>query len=77
VRYAHAARYDDPIRVVTHVAAAQSRTITFAYEIYREDNPPQLLATATTKLIAIDERGVPRRLPPALLQRFRESSIPD
>jgi acyl-CoA thioester hydrolase len=77
VRYAHAARYDDPIRVVTRVAAAQSRTITFAYEIYRDDNPAQLLATATTKLIAIDERGLPRRLPPALLQRFRESSIPD
>lgn len=77
VRYGQAARYDDEILVRTRIAATQSRTITFAYEIHRSSGPPQLLATATTKLIAIDERGAPRRLPPELLQRFRESAIPD
>lgn len=74
VRYAQAARYDDPIRVITRIAAAQSRTITFGYEVYRDDDGT-LLATASTKLIAIDERGVPRRLPQDLLQKFRESAI--
>jgi acyl-CoA thioester hydrolase len=75
LRYGQAARYDDPILVVTHIAAAQSRTITFGYDIYRESaDAPQLLATATTKLIAIDGRGTPRRLPDDLFQRFRDTA---
>jgi acyl-CoA thioester hydrolase len=73
VRYARAARYDDPIRVVTRMQAAQSRTVTFAYDIYREGAAAlELLATATTKLVAIDLAGTPRRLPEDLLRRFRE-----
>ncbi|MGH7446010.1 MAG: acyl-CoA thioesterase [Longimicrobiales bacterium] len=78
LRYARAARYDDAIRVVTRLDGAQSRTITFHYDIFREpsDRAADLerLATAQTKLIAIDENGAPRRLPQELLQRFRDSS---
>jgi acyl-CoA thioester hydrolase len=74
LRYARAARYDDEVRVVTRVQTLQSRTVTFAYEIHRVHEPPELLATATTKLIAIDETGTPRRLPPDLLDRFRDCS---
>jgi acyl-CoA thioester hydrolase len=77
VRYGQAARYDDAILVRTRVAAAQSRTITFAYEIFRDGSTPVLLATATTKLIAIDGRGTPRRLPEDLLERFRDNASPD
>ena len=72
IRYAQAARYDDPIRITTRVEAAQSRTITFAYEVAREDaGDTTLLATATTRLIAIDENGAVRRLPSELVERFR------
>ena len=75
LRYARAARYDDDIRIVTRVTAVQSRTITFTYEIIRVDGPSaELLATASTRLIAIDERGAPRRLPPELHERFSEAS---
>ena len=75
LRYARAARYDDPIRVVTRVADARSRTVTFHYEIFRDDDrEPELLVTAATTLIAIDEAGASRRLPPELLQRFRDST---
>jgi acyl-CoA thioester hydrolase len=86
VRYGRAARYDDAILVRTRVAAAQSRTITFAYEVLREAyggghpaplNAPERLATASTKLIAIDERGTPRRLPENLLEIFRDHASPD
>lgn len=78
LRYGQAARYDDPILVRTRVSAAQSRTITFAYEVYREGGAePVLLATASTKLIAIDENATPRRLPNHLLQHFRQSANPD
>jgi acyl-CoA thioester hydrolase len=76
LRYARAALYDDPIRVVTRISAAQSRTVTFDYEVHRErDDGTELLATARTKLIAIDESGSTRRLPQDLLERFRDSSI--
>lgn len=74
VRYGQAARYDDALRVVTRVTAAQSRAISFGYEIHREGEQPALLATASTRLVAIDERGTPRRLPPELLERFRAGS---
>lgn len=77
LRYARAARYDDDIRVVTRIESAQSRTITFSYGVYREHGAElELLTTAQTKLIAIDESGAPRRLPPELLQRFRDSATP-
>jgi acyl-CoA thioester hydrolase len=76
VRYAGAARYDDAIRVDTWVERVQSRTITFGYEIAREDEDDDdgaavRLATATTKLIALDGRGATRALPSSLLGRFR------
>ncbi|HUF49270.1 MAG TPA: thioesterase family protein [Longimicrobiales bacterium] len=72
IRYARAAHYDDEIRITTRVAAAQSRTITFGYDVARDTaGGAELLATATTTLIAIDERGAPRRLPSDLIERFR------
>jgi acyl-CoA thioester hydrolase len=75
LRYARAARYDDSIRVVTRIETAQSRTVTFHYDILRErDDGVELLATAATKLVAIDDNGTPRRLPQELIERFRDSS---
>jgi acyl-CoA thioester hydrolase len=74
LRYARAARYDDAIRISTRVAAAKSRTITFAYEVWREEpGRPELLCTATTRLIAIDADGAPCRLPTDLIRRFRDT----
>ena len=75
IRYGQAARYDDSVRVATRVLAAQSRTITFAYEVVREHQDGDvLLATATTKLVAIDEHNSPRRLPAAIIERFRDAA---
>jgi acyl-CoA thioester hydrolase len=70
VRYSVAARYDDGIRVETWLEAVKSRALTFAYEIHRED-PPALLATARTTLVAIDGGGRPRRLPDSILDLFQ------
>jgi acyl-CoA thioester hydrolase len=76
LRYARAARYDDDIRIITRIDAVQSRTITFSYRVLRERGPElELLATAVTKLIAIDRNGVSKRLPPELLQKFRETTL--
>jgi acyl-CoA thioester hydrolase len=75
VRYGQPARYDDTIVVRTRLTAAQSRAVTFAYEVYREDAAGlQLLAVASTRLIAIDEGGATRRLPSVMLEKFREFS---
>jgi acyl-CoA thioester hydrolase len=77
LRYGRAARYDDPILVVTRLADARSRTVTFSYRIFREEpGGPVPLADATTKLMATDDSGATRRLPTDLLERFRALSIP-
>jgi acyl-CoA thioester hydrolase len=73
LRYARAARYDDDIRIMTRIESVKSRTVSFAYEVWREDEAgDELLATAATKLIAIDAAGAPTRLPDALIRRFRD-----
>lgn len=74
LRYARPATYDDRIRVVTRMHDVRSRTMTFHYDVYREGEDAELLATAVTTLIALDENGSPRRLPGELLERFRAST---
>lgn len=72
LRYLRAARYDDAIRVVTRLAAAQSRSVAFDYEIYRDNGDERLLVRAMTRLVAIDGSGATRRLPADLLESFRD-----
>lgn len=78
VRYGRAARYDDCIRVVTRIVAVQSRAVTFSYRILRENGDTHdPLATATTRLIAMDATGASKRMPSQLLQRLREHLSPE
>ena len=77
LRYIASARYDDLITVETWLERAQSRLLTFRYEVYREEPGPRLLlATATTKLIAMDRSSTPRQLPAELLARFKNAQTP-
>jgi acyl-CoA thioester hydrolase len=72
VRYHAPARYDDLVRVVTRMESAQSRALTFAYELSRVDESGHCrIATAATKLIALDSNGLLRRLPGPLIEQFR------
>jgi acyl-CoA thioester hydrolase len=48
-RYRRPAKYDDPLRIRTHVTSARRRTITFGYEILH-DETGELLATGETLL---------------------------
>ena len=74
VRYAAPARYDDTVAVTCGLERVQSRSISFNYEIPRlEPGPEQRLATARTRLIAIDKNGIPRTIPSELLVRFRDA----
>ena len=64
VRYHQPARYDDVLRVETRLERVQSRSVTFAYEVLRQEPGPEpRLASATMKPIALGRNGAPRTLP--------------
>lgn len=74
IRYSASARYDDLVQVQTWVDRVQSRSVTFAYELLRaEPGPPVRLATASTKLVALDRSGAMRTLPAEIVDRFRHA----
>ena len=74
VRYVASARYDDLITVETTLERVQSRVLTFVYRIYRDEPGPRtLLATATTKLIALTREGATRVLPAELIEKFQDA----
>lgn len=70
VRYGAPAHYDDLIRVESWVESVKSRTITFGYEIARDDPDPAAIARARTVLVSLDEHGRPRRLPGHIVDLF-------
>lgn len=70
VRYGAPAHYDDLIRVESRVESIKSRTITFAYDITRDDPDPAPIARASTTLICLDEKGRTRRLPAEIIELF-------
>lgn len=65
IRYHAAARYDDLIRAEARIEQLRSRTIEFAYRIFRvnEGGSTERLATAATTLIALDRESRLRKLP--------------
>jgi acyl-CoA thioester hydrolase len=75
MRYHAPARYDDMIRAETWIEEVRSRTVTFGYEILRLDEdglgPPERLATAQTRLIALGHDSRPRTLPPELIHSLQ------
>jgi acyl-CoA thioester hydrolase len=72
VRYMAGARYDDLVTVEATLERVQSRSLTFSYQIYRDDPQPRaLLATASTKLIALTPDGATRQLPAKWIEKFK------
>lgn len=75
LRYERAARYDDVVRIECTLERVQSRSITFRYQIHREQpEPAERLATAMTRLVALAADGAPRTLPRELLESFRNAT---
>ncbi|MFC4425926.1 acyl-CoA thioesterase [Deinococcus navajonensis] len=64
VEYRRAARYGDALTLTTRLGSLRSRTMTFLYELRRED---ELLATGETRHIATDRTYRPSRLPDDVL----------
>ena len=71
VRYHAAAEYDEEVRVLSRIERVQSRTVTFAYEIRGIGERDRRIATASTTLMALDDGGRPRTLPPSVLHALR------
>ncbi|HEV2522385.1 MAG TPA: thioesterase family protein [Candidatus Acidoferrales bacterium] len=61
-RYERPARYDDPLRIRTHVISVRRRTIHYGYEILH-DETGQLLATGETLHVVCNGKGRPKQLP--------------
>ena len=74
LRYGAPARYDDLIRIDTRVAQVRSRAVTFEYDVLRiAPEPEQKLASARTRLVALNRAGAAVSLPPHLMERFRNA----
>ena len=77
LRYHASARYDELVRVTTHVQSVRSRSIVFAYLIERveEDGSATRLVTASTGLTPIDRAGRLRALPAEVMDAFRRPAL--
>jgi len=66
-RYKAAAKYDDVIIIRTNVQGTTNVTITFQYQVFKEEGNV-LLATGATTLACVNEQNRPCRLPAEIAQ---------
>lgn len=72
VRFIAPARYDERVFIRTRLERLQTRAVTFAYELSREtEDGDARIASAITKLVAMDRNGVARKLPEDFLTTVR------
>jgi acyl-CoA thioester hydrolase len=62
VRYRAAARFGDPVQVVTRLTDLHSRRVRFVYEVRSADDQT-LLATGSSEHICVDDDGRTTRIP--------------
>jgi acyl-CoA thioester hydrolase len=62
-RFRRSARYDDLLDIRTAVAFVRGVRVGFNYEVHRDEDADNPLATATTVHATVDSEGRPRRLP--------------
>ena len=73
VRYHAPARYHDTIRVVTTLAEARSRALTFDYVVTHAERGTRFV-TARTTLVSLTPGGRVAPLPADILDRLRDES---
>jgi len=69
-RYLRPARYDDLLRVRTHVTEVRNRSMKFEYEVVQSETG-ELLATGSTSHVICDRKGKPKMLPEKYRKFFR------
>jgi acyl-CoA thioester hydrolase len=75
IRYRQPARYDDVLRVRCWVRELASRRVDFGYAVEHADTG-RLLATASTRLLALDTTMALARLPEKVRQALHPTSDP-
>ena len=70
------ARYDDEVRVETRLVGAQSRGVTFAYDISRQPDGVRL-ATARIALVSLTRDGRPAAMPHPIRAMLTAAVEPD
>ena len=73
IRYGQAARYDQQVTVRCWIEEVKSRQITFGYEVI-EAETGDLLATARSKHICIDDQGRVTTIPVKWRQLWRDAT---
>lgn len=68
--YRTAARFGDPIRIVTWVERLRSRQVSFRYEV-RHAGRDELLVSGVSEHICVDLDGRMAKIPPAVVDRLR------
>jgi acyl-CoA thioester hydrolase len=69
-RYRQSAKYDELLRVRTHISQTGNRVVKYAYEVLR-DSDDTLLATGETTHVICGKDGKPKQLPLKYRDRFR------
>jgi acyl-CoA thioester hydrolase len=69
VSYRSPARYNDVLDIETDVVDITRTTLTFAHDIRRVGDE-RLIVEGGARLVCVDERGKPRRLPEEFLHRL-------
>jgi len=68
IRYKKPARYDDILRLVSHMTEITRAKIVFEYKLFRDD---ELLATGRTVNACIDRKGDLQPIPESIFQAFK------
>ncbi|XXF80744.1 thioesterase family protein [Myxococcaceae bacterium GXIMD 01537] len=71
--YKAPARYDDMLVIRATLTEMRRVSLTFSYEIVREEEPSRLLTTGRTVHASVGRDGKPVRMPDVLVQLFQKS----
>jgi acyl-CoA thioester hydrolase len=68
-RFTGSADYGDNVRIDTHISSLRNRSVVFSYEVI---NKGTVIATGTTKHVAVDQNQKLKRLPDALCKALED-----
>jgi acyl-CoA thioester hydrolase len=74
VSYRSPGRYNDVLEVETDVVDLTRTSLTFGHEIHRVGDD-RLIVEGAARLVCVDERGKPRRLPEEFLERLNAEPL--
>lgn len=74
VEYRDAARFGDPVRVLTWISELRSRKVSFGYEVRNRDED-RLLASGASQHICVDLEGRMAKIPGPVYARLQAGNV--